>query len=239
MSYMSKEKMLKSAQPVNLPSPLAGLVLAGAACSVSRQRVCSLSNEPARGEKRKRRFAPPAASRPQTSASGPPDARGSGHGRPTAAAVAPVSDGGRREAPVRRRDRPRPQVAPDVFREEDIALLTRWSSASTLRHHAGASAARTEARDALGKHTPSAEEDSGERHPNAFAVSEQLGLSCAGSGLGRAIQRILDFGRCDYLRHHLCAADAAGPRYGVSLIHYVHCDVTPQNALILASRARR
>ena len=98
---------------------------------------------------------------------------------------------------MRRQDQPCPQVAPDVFRKEEFALLTRWSSASALRHRAGASAARTEARDALGKHTPGAKKDGDERHPNAFAVAAQLGLSCAGSGLGRAIQRIIDFGRCD------------------------------------------
>ena len=88
----------------------------------------------------------------------------------------------------------------------------RWSSASALRHREGASATRTEARDAPGKHAPGAEEDGGERRPNAFAVAEQLGLSYGGSRLGRVIQRILDFERCDYLRHHLCAADAAGAR---------------------------
>ena len=111
---------------------------------------------------------------------------------------------------MRRRDRPRPQVAADLFGKEEFALLTRWSSASALRHREEASAARTEARDALGKHAPGAEADGGERRPNAFAVAEQLGLSCGGSRLGRAIQHVLDFGRCDYLRHHLCAADAAG-----------------------------
>ena len=100
-----------------------------------------------------------------------------GHGRPAAAAVARVPDGGRREAPVWRQNRPRPQVAPDLFGEEEFALLTRWSSASALRHREGVSAARTRARNARGKHAPGAEEDGGERRPNTFADAEQLGLS--------------------------------------------------------------
>ena len=94
-------------------------------------------------------------------------------------------------------DLPRPQVAPELFSKEEFALLTRWSSPSALWHRTGASVARTEARDAPGKYAPGAKEDGSERHPNAFAVAAQLGLSCAGSGLGRAIQRIIDFGRCD------------------------------------------
>ena len=57
--------------------------------------------------------------------------------------------------------------------------------------------------------------------------SIELGLSCGGKGLGRAVQRIIDYGRCDYLK---------GRGFKVNMVHYVPPDVTPQNALIVATR---
>jgi len=62
---------------------------------------------------------------------------------------------------------------------------------------------------------------------NIFALSIELGLSCGGAGLGRACQRIIDYGRCDYLK---------GRGFKVDLFHYVPPDVTPQNALIVATK---
>jgi tRNA:m4X modification enzyme len=62
---------------------------------------------------------------------------------------------------------------------------------------------------------------------NIFALSKELGLACGGKGLGRACQRLIDYGRCEYLR---------GRGFTVKLCHYVPRVVTPQNALIVASR---
>ena len=60
-------------------------------------------------------------------------------------------------------------------------------------------------------------------------VSSSLGLKCGPIGLGRACQRLIDFGRCEYMRQMLFG----GKNGQVDMCHYVHPDVTPQNALLL------
>ncbi|KAL7566683.1 hypothetical protein ACA910_017745 [Epithemia clementina (nom. ined.)] len=58
-------------------------------------------------------------------------------------------------------------------------------------------------------------------------VVEALGLSCGMAGLGRACQRLLDYGRLLYLRDVLKFES-------VKLVHYVPSSVTPQNAVLVA-----
>ena len=59
-------------------------------------------------------------------------------------------------------------------------------------------------------------------------VVESLALSCGINGLGRACQRLLDYGRLMYLRNVLHFER-------VKLVHYVPSSVTPQNAVLVAS----
>lgn len=66
---------------------------------------------------------------------------------------------------------------------------------------------------------------------SASSIVQALGLSCGVQGLGRACQRLLDFGRCEYLQKKIFAQESV-----VELCHYVPMDVTPQNALIIVHR---
>lgn len=71
-----------------------------------------------------------------------------------------------------------------------------------------------------------------ERDPcSVSAVVRALNLQCGIHGLGRACQRLLDGGRCDYMRKVLFA-----DTHEVELCHYVDADVTPQNAIIVARK---
>jgi tRNA:m4X modification enzyme len=116
-----------------------------------------------------------------------------------------------------------------TFGDDQFNVLKRWSSA----------AVSVERKSALEEYPTKGDDDNNmkETHyvdkaddgkgQNIFALSIELGLSCGGAGLGRACQRIIDYGRCDYLK---------GRGFKVDLFHYVPPDVTPQNALIVATK---
>ena len=63
------------------------------------------------------------------------------------------------------------------------------------------------------------------------AVVESLNLACGIPGLGRACQRLIDYGRSEYMRKILFAGNESSC---VKLQHYVSYDVTPQNAVLIA-----
>jgi hypothetical protein len=70
-------------------------------------------------------------------------------------------------------------------------------------------------------------------------VAQNLGLACGGNGLGRACQRIIDFGRAEYTRNTLFCikeTEKSESAFDVKLFHYVPRKVTPQNALLMAFR---
>mmetsp|Transcript_22684 Transcript_22684/g.56058 ORF Transcript_22684/g.56058 Transcript_22684/m.56058 type:complete len:106 (+) Transcript_22684:1307-1624(+) len=70
---------------------------------------------------------------------------------------------------------------------------------------------------------------------NISAVVESLNLKCGIAGLGRACQRLIDYGRLQYLRHNLFdGIDVAN----VGIFHYVSPQTTPQNALLVATRMK-
>jgi len=126
-----------------------------------------------------------------------------------------------------------------TFGEKEFNLLKRWTSASVSGERPISESGSTKIDDNGAKeehYTGTPEEETG-RYPNIFAVAKELGLSCGGKGLGRACQRLIDYGRCDYMRNNLFASDDDSSKaFNVSMLHYVPSDVTPQNALIVASR---
>jgi tRNA:m4X modification enzyme len=117
-----------------------------------------------------------------------------------------------------------------TFGNDQFNVLKRWSSAavSVARKPALAnnSIMGDDDNDDM-KETHYVDKADDGKGQNIFALSIELGLSCGGKGLGRAVQRIIDYGRCDYLK---------GRGFKVNMVHYVPPDVTPQNALIVATR---
>jgi len=62
-------------------------------------------------------------------------------------------------------------------------------------------------------------------------VVRDLGLACGSKALGRACQRLIDYGRVEYMKNVLFKdANVDGTR----MQHYVNPDVTPQNALLMS-----
>lgn len=109
----------------------------------------------------------------------------------------------------------------ESFGAAEFELLRKWSS-GTVASVFGA-AADTE------HQTPV---DDGRDPYGVTAVSSSLNLKCGIQGLGRACQRLLDAGRCEYMRKVLFADGS----HDVSLCQYVGAEVTPQNAVLIARR---
>jgi len=68
---------------------------------------------------------------------------------------------------------------------------------------------------------------------NISAVVSSLHLECGVEGLGRACQRLIDYGRLEYLRHVIFSSEESST---VKLVHYVPPEITPQNACLIARR---
>jgi tRNA:m4X modification enzyme len=62
-----------------------------------------------------------------------------------------------------------------------------------------------------------------------------LNLQCGARGFGRACQRLIDYGRYQYMRQELFS-DTEKEAFNVELIHYVPVADTPQNAALFAYR---
>ena len=65
-------------------------------------------------------------------------------------------------------------------------------------------------------------------------IVDSLNLQCGPQGLGRACQRLIDYGRLCYVRKILFS-DGSNPG---ELLYYVPDSVTPQNAALVASKVR-
>jgi tRNA:m4X modification enzyme len=106
------------------------------------------------------------------------------------------------------------------FGSAEFELLRKWST-GTVAHLKSA--------DKDSEHQPAEIDD---RDPcSVAAVVRSLNLKCGIQGFGRACQRLLDGGRCDYMRKVLFA-----DTHDVELCHYVDADVTPQNAVLVAKK---
>jgi len=69
------------------------------------------------------------------------------------------------------------------------------------------------------------------------SIVRALDLRCGIQGLGRACQRLIDYGRYRYLRNQMFpVTDDINKKVLVNLTHYVGPDVTPQNAALWAFR---
>jgi tRNA:m4X modification enzyme len=117
------------------------------------------------------------------------------------------------------------------FGKEEFDVMKRWTSASVLEDRCRSSNDDEE-------HTVDREGNDRTNDLNAFNVVQKLGLACGGNGLGRACQRIIDFGRTEYMRNILFCTQEAEKRalFDVKLFHYVPRKVTPQNALLMACK---
>ena len=128
------------------------------------------------------------------------------------------------------------------FGEKEFNLLRRWTSASVLEDNIKPDST-TNGDEVKKEHkVDSTEEDKGKYLKNITAVVKGAGLGCGPKGLGRACQRLIDHGRCEYMRKNLFSSandsdsSSSDRSLKVTMRHYVSHDITPQNALIVAAR---
>lgn len=151
-----------------------------------------------------------------------------------------------------------------TFGLDEFKLLCRWTSGTVSTRHRNAEEgamppAATEApRDPTASRDPDRNDDDDQPEhsqtktaedyydddssTNIAKVVSALKLECGVNGLGRACQRLIDYGRREYIAHCLVdasdcgAGDATARRKNhVELIYYVPPDVTPQNAALVAA----
>ena len=118
-----------------------------------------------------------------------------------------------------------------TYSGSDFDQLRRWTSASVLEERASGSNSTSTSN--LDGHFV------GVKSQNIYLVVKELGLACGGSGLGRACQRLIDYGRAEYIKNTLFRNNTASSQEcitDVELCHYCSSSVTPQNALITAKR---
>jgi tRNA:m4X modification enzyme len=122
------------------------------------------------------------------------------------------------------------------FGKDEFDVMKRWTSASVLEDRCCASNNDVDEDE---EHNVGIESNDRTNDLNAFNVAQNLGLACGGNGLGRACQRIIDFGRAEYTRNTLFCikeTEKSESAFDVKLFHYVPRKVTPQNALLMAFR---
>ena len=120
-----------------------------------------------------------------------------------------------------------------VFAQENVSfsgnefeLLRRWSGGSVLSNN-------NKEDDADG-HPIKCNKEEDARSPVAIGrIVDSLGLACGVQGLGRCCQRLIDYGRREYIQQVLFANSSNST---TNLVHYVLPDVTPQNAVILGRK---
>jgi tRNA:m4X modification enzyme len=118
------------------------------------------------------------------------------------------------------------------FGEPDFELLRRWGG------NAGSAAAMECAilrTNELDEHEGCEASLDGRETIHISHVVSALKLKCGARGLGRACQRLIDYGRREYLRNVLFTRDLDH----IEMLYYVQHDITPQNAALIACRNRR
>ena len=128
------------------------------------------------------------------------------------------------------------------FGEHEFELLRRWSTGticSTAKGGVSEDRERTElaaSEDATEEHSTYTEDASKDMF-TLSAIVDRACLICDVQGVGRACQRLLDYGRCKYMENELQlggSGDQSFTACQVELCHYVPSSITPQNAILVS-----
>lgn len=123
----------------------------------------------------------------------------------------------------------------DIFGESEFNYLRKWATGTVI-----GDPNKTSSSGADEVMQESGEEETKDQEHNILLdddtnfqigvsqIAKQLNLKCGPEGLGRACQRLIDFGRTQYMQK--CLMTTQG---GTKLFHYVDKSVTPQNAMLL------
>eukprot|EP00934_Nitzschia_sp_Nitz4_P002950 Nitzschia sp. Nitz4//scaffold195_size40117//32815//34534//NITZ4_007580-RA/size40117-processed-gene-0.17-mRNA-1//1//CDS//3329540377//2940//frame0 len=122
-----------------------------------------------------------------------------------------------------------------AFGPEEFNLMRRWCAATVATTVATAAANSTntvnQQPDEEDEHGEVEEPNCSSGHTESTSISnvvESLKLKCGIQGLGRACQRLIDYGRVNYLQSNVLTKH--GNLATTELFHYVPSTVSPQNA---------
>lgn len=120
----------------------------------------------------------------------------------------------------------------ESFGEAEFKYFRRWSTGTVVgdRQYKGSDYNRKDKEsdaDADTEHPNNDEDNDAEYIIGVSQIANLMNLKCGAEGLGRACQRLIDYGRCEYMRKELLGNDGR-----VSLSHYVDSNITPQNAML-------
>ena len=121
------------------------------------------------------------------------------------------------------------------FGTAEFELMRKWSSGSCAVIDAKKTANTIERDGDLehGSHN-CLKDDEGNDATGISIIVKALDLSCGVPGFGRVCQRLIDYGRQEYLRNVLFSRESDV----VEMLYYVPHSVTPQNAALVAYRKK-
>ena len=123
----------------------------------------------------------------------------------------------------------------ESFGEAEFKYFRRWATGTVVGHRQLYKGSDND----NDKKVKESDADADIEHPNndegnddeyiigVSQIASLMNLKCGAEGLGRACQRLIDYGRCEYMRKELLGNDDK-----VSLPHYVDKNITPQNAML-------
>lgn len=126
--------------------------------------------------------------------------------------------------------------------EREFNLMKKWGAGSAVEstssstRAAGSDVADDKEDEEENHNTYDAEQDTIDYPEKLSSVVGDLGLACGTRGVGRACQRLIDYGRVEFMKHILFkdGSGSSGERV-TTMKHYVDPDVTPQNALLCST----
>lgn len=124
------------------------------------------------------------------------------------------------------------------FGEAEFELMRKWSAGTVNRakkDNSGVPDDETDNHRLEDYNLEACDANRKEWDTNITKLVDALELKCGPCGLGRACQRLIDFGRKEYMKRELFG-DEDEARTSVEMVHYVSDSVTPQNAVLIAYR---
>eukprot|EP00980_Cylindrotheca_fusiformis_P011719 scaffold2783_cov129-Cylindrotheca_fusiformis.AAC.20 len=124
------------------------------------------------------------------------------------------------------------------FGPKEFDLMRMWCAGSVAcadsrdQHNLGTKPSNVDEEEAQAGHSMPGGE--GPNSTNISKIVSALHLACGVQGLGRACQRLFDYGRQEYLRNVVFARAKHRGSTMVKLYHYVPLETTPQNAVLIA-----
>lgn len=126
------------------------------------------------------------------------------------------------------------------FGKTEFDLMKRWACGTVMKRTSGkgegdsSSQKGSESKDEQGEHVTGLPANYEMDKCNISRIVTAANLQCGPNGFGRVCQRLIDYGRCEYMKKELFPTETVpeGKRAVVEMCHYTGDDITPQNAML-------